>query len=314
MVRHPDFKIIANGQDVTENLRPYLISIEYTDDIDNEADGFTIRFQGESFTPPSFKDVLKVWLGYEGDLWYIGSFSVLKSRIEFETMEVEVTATPVDFGSDIKEKITTSYDNVTLDQILSKISERNGLNVKNSFPKHAYSHKSQTNESDLVFMQRLAKELGATFAIKNNTILFRPKKGGDQEGELPIAKIDAKTTKGMWFETLDKTVYRSATASWHSTKENTTKSVTVESEKPILQIKGSFKNESDARSKAKAKLEEANRGTARGGFDTEGENIVSGSKIDISNLPAGWSSSFGIKQVRHSWGESGYTMSVEIEN
>lgn len=314
MVRHPDFIIVANGKNMTDTLRKYLISIEYTDDIDNEADGFTIKFQGESFIPPSFKDVLKVWLGYQDNLWYIGSFSVLKSRLEYETMEVEVTATPVNFGSQIKEKRTTSYDNVTLDQILKKIGARHGLSVKNSFPKHSYSHKSQTNESDMVFMRRLAKELGATFAIKNNTILFRPKKGGDNEKELPSLSIDAKKTKGLWFETLDKTVYKSATASWHSTKENKTKKVTVGSGSPVLHVRGSFKSESDARTKAKAKLEASNRGNFRGGFEYEGENLIAGAKINLSNLPAGWPSSFGIKQVRHSWSDGGYTINVEFEN
>lgn len=314
MVKHPDFKLIANGKDVTEALRPYLVSIEYTDDIDDTADGFAIKFQGEHFTPPSFKDTLKVWLGYQGELWYIGSFSVLKSRLEYETMEVEVTATPVNFGSAIKEKRTESFDNVTLDQILHKIGKRHGLKVKNSFPKHSYSHKSHTNTSDLEFMRRLAKELGATFAIKNDTILFRPKKGGDNDSELPSLSINAAKTKGLSLETLDKTVYGSAIASWHSTKENKTKRVSVGSGKPVLHLKGSFKNESDARVKAKAALESSNRGNVRGSFDYEGINVIAGAKMKLSNLPPGWPSEFGIKQVRHSWNDGGYTVNVEFEN
>ncbi|MDD3770463.1 MAG: contractile injection system protein, VgrG/Pvc8 family [Sulfuricurvum sp.] len=314
MVKHPDFRITVNGKDVTEQLREYLIGIDYTDDIDNEADGFAIKFQGESFTPPSFKDVLKVWIGYRGNLWYIGSFSVLKSRLEYETMEVEVTATPVDFGSNIKEKRTTSYDNVTLQQILDKIAARHGLSVKNSFPKHTYSHKAQTNESDLVFMSRLARELGATFAIKNNTILFRPKKGGSQEEELPSLTIDARQTKGLVLETLDKTVYKSAIASWHSTKDNKTKKVTVGSGSPVLQVRGSFKDESDARTKAKSKLESENRGTVRGSFEYEGANLIAGAKINLSSIPPGWPPVFGIKQVRHSWSDGGYLVNVEFEN
>lgn len=314
MVKFPDFKIIANDKDVTESLRRHLVSIDYTDDIDDEADGFTIRFQGGNFKPPSFGDSLKVWLGYVGDLWYVGSFSILKSRIEFETLEVEVTATPVNFGSDIKEKRTMAYEHTTLDQILHTIASRYKLGVKNSFPKRAYKHKSQTNQSDLDFMQRLAKESGATFAIKNNTIIFRPKNGSDGDKELPTFMIDAKNTKGLWFETLDKTAYGSCVASWHSTKENKTKSVTVGHGKPVLHIKSTFKDESDARMKALARLDESRRGEARGGFEYEGMNVIAGAKINLSNLPSGWTSLFGIKQVRHSWGSGGYVVSVEIEN
>jgi hypothetical protein len=314
MVKHPDFKIIANDKDVTNSLRPYLISIEYSDDIDNEADGLTLRFQGENFKPPSFKDVLKIWLGYRDDLWYIGSFSVLKSRLEYETLEVEITATPIDFSGDLKEKRTMTWEGVTLDQILHKIGAKYNLSVKNSFPKRVYKHKSQTNQSDLDFMQRLAKESGATFAIKNNTILFRPKNGTDQEEELPAFTIDAKLTKGLYFETLDKTSYGSCVASWHSTKSNKMLSVTVGKGNPILKIKGNFKDESDAKMKALARLEEANRGNVRGGFGYEGMNIIAGAKVKLSNASNGWPSSFGIKQVRHSWGDGGYLCSVEIEN
>jgi uncharacterized protein len=163
-------------------------------------------------------------------------------------------------------------------------------------------------------MRRLAKELGATFAIKNDTILFRPKNGGDQNSELPIIEIDATQTKGLSIEILDKTSYGSAKASWHSTKDNKTKSITVGSGKPVLHVKGSFKNESDARTKAKAALEAANRGNARGSFEYEGINVIAGAKMKLSNIPPGWPSSFGIKQVRHSWSDSGYTVNVELEN
>ncbi len=314
MVRHPDFRILVNDKDVTESLRPYLVDIEYTDDIDDEADGFSIKFQGKEFIPPSFKDVLKVWIGYQDNLWFIGSFIVLKPRLEYETMEVVVTATPVDFGSDIKEKRTMAYENVTLDQILHKIASRYKLGIKNSFPKRSYKHKSQTNQSDLDFMQRLAKESGATFAIKNNMIIFRPKNGSDGDGELPSFTIDAKNTKGLWLETLDKTAYGSCVASWHSTKENKTKSVTVGKGSPVLHIKSTFKDESDARMKALARLDESRRGEARGGFECEGMNVIAGSRMSLSNLPPGWPSSFGVKQARHVWGEGGYTVSVELEN
>jgi len=313
-IKHPSFRLVVNGNDVTSSLKKYILGIEYTDDVDNEADGFTIRFQGEAFNPPSYKDVLKVWLGYEGDLWHIGSFSVLKSRIEYETMEVSVTATPVNFSTQIKEKRTTSYENASLNQVLGKIAKRHDLSVKNSFDDHFFTHKSQSDESDLAFMRRLASEMGATFAIKNDTILFRPKKGGDKESELPSFSVDAGRTKDLYLEQLDKTQYSAAKASWQSTKENKVMSVTVGNGSPVLNVHGTFQNEAEARIKAKAKLAEANRGTVRGGFEHEGTNIIAGGKVVIKNLPRSWGSEFSIRQVRHSWNDKGYIVKVEFES
>lgn len=314
-IKKPSFILKANGKDVTSSLKPYIYAIEYTDAKDNEADGFKISFQGENFAPPSYKDILKVWLGFDAKLWYIGSFSVLKTRLEYGTKKVSVTATPVNFSTQIKEKRTASYENVSLDKILQKIAKRNDLSVKNSFYDLVFLHLSQDDESDISFMRRIAKDIGATFAIKNDTILFRPKKGGDKEAELPTCSIDAGATENLYLEMLDKTLYNSATASWQSTKENKVLSVTVGSGSPALNVRGTFQSEAEARVKVKAKLNEQNKGTVRGGFDCEGSHIISGAKLTITNLPnAKWGKVFDVQQVRHSWSENGYTINVEFEN
>jgi len=314
VVKHPDFRVEVNGKDATDSLRPYLVSIEYIDDIDESADGFTMKFQGKHFTPPAFSDKLKVWLGYRGDLWFIGAFSVLKSRIEFDTMEVEITASAVDFSTTIKEKRTETFKDTTLDKILKIIAGRNKLGLKNSFKAHTYASKSHTGTSDLEFMQRLAKELGATFAVKNDIIIFAPKNKTAQEGEMITFSLDVSQVNGLNFETLDKTKYLSSKALWRSTKDNKTLSVTVGKGSPCLNVQGHFKNEAEAKTIATSRLEGANRGTLRGGFSVEGMNIIAGSKVALTGLPKGWANSFGVKNVRHSWGDSGYSCSVEIEN
>lgn len=307
--------MIVNGQDVTASLKKHILGIEYTDAKDNEADGFKIRFHGENFAPPKYKDILKVWLGFEGNLWYICSFSVLKSRLEHQTKVVSVTATPVNFSTKIKEKRTQSYENVSLEQVLQKIAKRHELSVKNSFYNLMFLHLSQDDQSDLNFMRKVALDIGATFAIKNDTILFRPKKGGDKENKLPTFIIDADFTNNLYLEMLDKTLYNSATASWQSTKENKVLSVSIGSGSPVLNLRGSFQSEAEAMVKLKAKLNAENKGTVRGGFDYEGMNIVAGGKLIIKNLPnAQWGKEFETQQVHHKWDENGYTINVEFEN
>jgi len=315
IIKRPSYKLIVNGKDVTTSLKKYILGIEYTDAKDNEADGFKIRFHGENFAPPEYKDILKVWLGFEGNLWYIGSFSVLKSRLEHRTKVISITGTPVNFSTQIKEKRTQSYENVSLDQVLQKIAKRNDLSVKNSFYDLMFLHLSQDDQSDLDFMRKVASDIGATFAIKNDTILFRPKKGGDKESELPTFTIDADLTDNLYLEMLDKTLYNSGVASWQSTKENKVLSVSVGSGSPALNVRGSFQSEAEAMVKLKAELNKKNKGTVRGGFDYEGMNIVAGGKLTIKNLPnAKWGNGFDVQQVKHTWGDNGYTINVEFEN
>lgn len=176
MVKTPTFKIEVNGVDKTLELLPYFVGLEFSDDVDDEADGFTIRFAGVGFVAPSFKDKFRVWLGYrETGLWFIGSFTVLKVRLDFEAMETDITATPVDFGSEIKEKRTTTYENTNIKGILTTIGGRHHLKVKCDIPNDTVKHKNQMDKSDLEFLQELATDRGVSFAIKNDTIIFTPK-------------------------------------------------------------------------------------------------------------------------------------------
>lgn len=313
MVRTPSFKIEVNGADKTLELLPYFVGLEFSDDVDDEADGFNIKFAGVGFNAPSFKDKFKVWIGYkETGLFFIGSFTVLKVRLDFEAMETDITATPVDFGSKIKEKRTTTYEKTNIKGILTRIGGRHKLKVKCDIPNDTVKHKNQTDKSDLEFLQELATARGVSFAIKNDTIIFTPK-GAKKKG-LPLFVVDSKETKGLSFEMVNKTVYGSCVATWKDTKTNKDLSVSIGASKPVLQIKSTYKDKDEAKMKALSSLEEANRGLVTGSFNFEGMNIIAGGRLRIEGLPSGWNSEFMIKRVRHSLNDGGYDVSVEFEN
>jgi len=314
VVREPTFKLIVNGKDVTLSVKPYFVGLEYSDSLDETADGFSIKFQGKDFNPPSFKDLLEVWIGYTGsDLWSIGIFSVLKSRIEFNTMEVEITGTPIDFGSKIKEKKTETFKKTTLQSILTTIANRNKLKLKYSFPTHTYTSKTNTNTSDLEFLKLLAKEVGATFSIKNNTLIFIQKPKTTNKDSI-VFFLDVKQLDSLSFETINKTLYKSAIAKWHNTKSNSMLSTSVGSGSPVLNIQGHFQSVAEAKAFATGKLQNSNKGNIRGSFSMEGANIIAGTKLILNGLPSGWINSFSIKSVHHSLDHSGYICSLEIEN
>ncbi|WP_201341706.1 hypothetical protein [Abyssogena phaseoliformis symbiont] len=55
----PNFRIIVNSKDVTNNIRRYLISISVTDNEKDEADELVISVS-KKFKRPSYKDEIKV--------------------------------------------------------------------------------------------------------------------------------------------------------------------------------------------------------------------------------------------------------------
>lgn len=176
----PDFKITINGSE----LKTEPGSIQLTDENGTATDELQLKFDG-SFSRPSYKDEIKVWLGYkESGLYFCGTFLVQTTTQTKLSLTVKATST--NFTANLKEKVNISYENLALKDLVSKIASKHGLRVKADFGDVFLKHISQTNESDLHFLDRLAKDYNATFNIKNNTLIFIKKTKSD----LPIFSID----------------------------------------------------------------------------------------------------------------------------
>ena len=279
MVDKPSIQISKDGKELT-HLNGEIVSIDYIDSIDNEVDGLTIKF-AFSFDPPLFGDKLDVSIGLNSELEYIGKWYVSGNSEQPKEGTAELKLTPVAFSKAIKERRSTTYNNITLDNILQNIAKRHGLKVSNDDKKSRYITKSQTNESDLAFMKRIASEIGATFSIKNETIIFKYKSLSEQRSELPIISLDLSQVDTVSIERVDKTIYQSGIAKWHDTKSNQTKQVQIGKGESVLQIEGSYQNKADALQKLQAELQKENSGSIRGSLSTT-EPVIAGALLTIN--------------------------------
>ena len=153
-------------------------------------------------------------------------------------------------------------------------------------------------------MHRIAKENNATFAIKNGTIIFRPKSLSKDKESLPKIRLSLDDMAELRLKYQDKTEYLSGEAKFRDTKKNKTITVKVGEEDPKLIIEGSFKNEAEAKLKIQAALDKENAGKLRGSCSVTTQPVISGAILTI-DLGYKEENDLEITEVRHSISRSG---------
>ncbi len=306
----PIFKIEANGKDVTAALQADIVSIAFSDEDGNQSDEITIKVAGD-FTRPKYEDELRLWLGHkETSLFFCGAFLV--QTTERDRSGVTITATAADFSSALKAKRDTSYEELSIKDVAAMIADRHALKLKSDYDDLSVTHISQTKESDMAFLKRLASEYNGIFSIKNGTLVLLKRIEGEKASDtLPVYTLSADEVTSMSIKHANKTLYLSCTASWQDTKENEAKSITVGSGDPILKLDGNFKTAAEAQAKAEAKLQKSNRGTRSGSISMYGKEIYAGGILRLSGAGED-NGDYSIKTVSHNFSK-GWTMSIEIE-
>jgi hypothetical protein len=290
-------------------------SITFKDEAGEISDEITLKIEG-NFKKPKYEDELKLWIGTkEQGLFYCGLFKVQSSKSSSGNgNSIEVRATAADFTKNLKVKRSLSYEQSSIKKIVELIATRNELEVSSDFEDIFILHLEQTNESDLHFLKRIAAQYNAIFAVKNNKLVFKKRiKDGEKNKDLPRFDLVVDEQTEVHIEQANKTLYNSCTATWRDTKENTQKSITVGSGEPIKTIKDSFESVADAKLKAAATLQKANRGTKFGTIQSAGFELYAGGVLNLTKTLED-DGEYEIKSANHTLDGSGWNVSIEIEN
>ena len=308
---YPNFKIIANGDDVTAILKQNNTSLSFKDEANEKADELTIKIT-DGFIRPKYEDELQLYLGYGLNLTFCGTFKVQSSTWD-KHQGITINATSVDFSNVLKQKRDITYEKLSIKDICSQIANRGGLELKCDFDDIFMTSIAQHDESDLNFLNRLARDLNAIFNIKNNTLYFMKKVKDDKKNdELPKYTISANECISISIKHSNRTLYKSCKATWHDTKTNTTKNIIIGDGMPQLIYKSSFKNEAEAKLRADAYLQRANQGIVTGSLSIAGEIIFAGGVLNLIDTLED-DGEYQIKSVSHDFSGSGWTTSLEFE-
>ncbi|WP_148817136.1 phage late control D family protein [Campylobacter concisus] len=322
MVKHPNFKLEANGEDITDVIRANLISLNFDDKEGSKSDEISFSVSG-IYAKPVFGDNLKLWLGYGDDLYLCGSFSVQTASRDYKNRTTEARATAVNFASPQKIKKRRSWENTTVFEIARKIAAENKLAVKTSGQDQNIASVLQNDAGDIDFLYGLCFDYGFIMAVKNATIVIASKDAKGDETQtsntpknesLPTFTLNLTDLYSLEITEANRNSYTAVIVEWQDIEAGKTKSIKVGSGEQIYKMQiAQPKSDNEAFRQGEAKLNELQKGGINGRCSLPGANIVAGGKLKFGGVPGLEANEFSIKEVSHKLSTNGYEIDIEFE-
>ncbi len=279
----PDYRILINDKNVTDLFQNRLISLTLSDERGNKADQLDISLDdSDGLLPlPEKKAIIKIWLGFKQPkstlpslrtttaLTFKGSFVVdeitYSNQSSIDTLQI--TARSADFKGPLKVKREQSWHKITLADLLQTIAARNELTprISGTLATTLIDHIDQTDESDISFLNRLAKRYDAICTIKDSNLLFAEIGNATTVSgkPLPVLIIDKRETSSYTYQTQDRDGnYTGVQSYWNDKRYAKRETVLAGSDDNPKVLRSTYPSEQQATEAAKAEWKKLNRSQA----------------------------------------------------
>lgn len=324
----PDYRILINDKNVTSIIQGRLISLTLRDERANKADQLDISLDDSDgqLPLPVKKSVIKVWLGFKAssDLTYKGSFVVdqVSYGNQSGTDTLQITARSADFKGPLKVKREKSWHQTSLADLLSTIAARHQLTkrISPTLATKVIDHIDQTDESDISFLNRLAKKYDALATVKDGHLLFSEiGRALTVSGKpLPTLTIDRSQVSSYSYQTQDREGEFTGVQSYWNDKKYAKRHTTTAGDAANPKVlRNTFPSEQQARQAADAEWKKLNREQATLSID-----LAVGKPAALPEMPAlltGFKEQitvqkWGIETVEHVLTDKGFISRVAATN
>ena len=317
----PAYQISADGQNITELLKKHSASLSISDSAGFENDSMEITVSKQDLELPKTGAELDVLIGYEGqELINIGLFIVDELEINQQSLIIRCRAANISNRSknkknSIKSYRTRSWDSNKLADIIVKIASEHNYEpvISPEYTSQTIPQIDQTNESDMHFLTRLAKDYGAVFKVTAGRIIFLKE---TQASQLKFAgEIKYDQVFPDWRVTIkDRMKYSAVQVSYHDFQTAEKQSVTIGEGTPVRKIARTFPDKNMAVAAAVGELTRLSRGNQTIRFSTVGNPRMFAELIVKLVLPdKNINSDWPMTRVTHRIDTSGFITNIEGE-
>jgi len=222
----PAFMLKQDNEDITQDFSDRLISLTMTDNRGFEADQLDIELDdtdGQIAMPPRGA-TLTLWLGWQGSaLIKKGTFTIDEIEHHGAPDTLTIRGRSADFRGSLNSRREQSWHDTTLGVIVETIAARNKLeaSVADTLKAIPVPHIDQSQESDAVFLSRLADRNGAAVSVKAGNLLFLKAGSGKTVSGRAIPQMTLERGDGdrHQFAIADREAYTGVTAKWLHTRD-----------------------------------------------------------------------------------------------
>lgn len=321
----PDYRLVVDGKDISAKVQPRLVSLTLTEGRENNADQLDIELDDSDgqLAIPRKEAVIELAIGWRGQqLVDKGTFVVDEAEHSGAPDRITIRARAADMGGEIRTRTEKSWHNTTLGALLGEIAQRNSLTTKvdQRLAAIKIAHLDQTNESDMHFLTRLARQYDAVATVKKKHLLFMPINGTQtSKGQsLPTITITRKDGDQHRWSSSTREAFEGVRAWWSDRVNGSRKSVIAGTKGSNLKtLKETYASAEDALQAARAEMQRLARGLAT--FELtlavgmpqvmpQSPVKVSGFKTEIDG------DDWLVKEVTHTLNEgSGWTTKASME-
>lgn len=269
----------------------------------DEADTLSMEYtRPPDLVPPSTGDIVVLGFGI-GSPVGMGIYKVDKpsSKTGKSGRTISITATAADMSSSIKSQRQESpkENERTIDKVVGRVAARHGLQpvVAEAFKGMPAMSADQTAESDMAYVRRLAKDVGADSRVVDGRLIFVERGSGTTASGLPMLPIligDEQITEASW-QGGERDAEEGVEATWYDREAGERKVVRAGAEGG-KRMPRMFADKASAKRAAEAEL-----GRAKASSDTCSVTYVNGPQVrpnDIVMLPELEPEYFGLWTVR----------------
>jgi len=320
-VKRPTLRVVFNGVDITAEITPLVLRLEYTDHSGGADDELEIELINDgrwwgSWYPEKGTSV-EAWIGYEGEpLLSCGKFEAEELSFEGPPDRFVLRGISSSIRRQMRTKKTRAWENATLSRIVRDIANEYGARVIWEGEDVKFGRVDQRNETDLAFLQRLAEDYGFNFKVVGTTIVFI--KAKNLESLDPVVTISREQCLSYTIDDKAHKVYKGAEVIYFDHKENRKKSYKFElPDVPVgdfLRVETRNETLQQAIEKAKARLRKKNKGERKAVLTLSGNTtLVAGQPIELQGFGI-YDGKYLIESSRHSFSPTeGYKTELEVK-
>lgn len=302
-----DYRIIADGVDVTSNFQDRLERLTIIDEAGMKSDRAEITVDDRDYLValPQTGAQLEIALGFAGQLVDMGSYVVDDLSGEILPARMTIGAKAADMSGGLRARKTRSWHKVTVQDVVASIAGEHGLKprVSDSLKAHSYPYLAQTTESDLNILTRLARGLDAVAKPAGGFLLFTKRgEGAAADGSaLPVFVIDRSQMNGGSWKIGKRGRHGKVTAEWGERGTATTHKVNAGDEEPERVLRHRYPTEAEAQREANAELERSKRGSASINIELGGfwGGLMAEAKVNLLGIKPELTGEWLITRVQH---------------
>ncbi|MFV0625192.1 contractile injection system protein, VgrG/Pvc8 family [Sphingomonas sp. ac-8] len=275
-----DFRLTLDGEDLTDRVRPRLVSLRLSEKRGGEADDLDLVLDDSDgkLAIPRKGVRIRLALGWrcgaDVNVGMVdkGSFTVDEASWDSAPDTVTIRARSADLTAGYRVRRERSHRATTLGAIVAQVASAHGYapHVDPSLAAVPVDVLVQDQRSDMAMIRALGRRHDAVATVKNGRLILAPIGAGTTSTGRAIAAatiLRSDVDRATW-RTVERDAYTKVEARWHDQDGATRKTVSADvagknggDDKKVRRLKRTYHSEADARAAAQA---EAGRVARRG--------------------------------------------------